>query len=67
MPEMGGIALFHAMRDRNANIPMVLMTGHPMGEEVDKLQSQGLLGWALKPFSLKQLSLILARALSGWG
>jgi CheY-like chemotaxis protein len=63
MPEMGGIALFHAMRQRNLLVPVVMLTGHPMEEELGKLQAQGLSAWMLKPPRPEQLAQTLAQAL----
>ena len=63
MPEMGGQALFHAMRQRGLTLPVVMLSGHPMEHELEELQAQGLAGWMLKPPDLEQLSQLLARAL----
>ena len=63
MPEMGGIALFRALSEQEISVPIVLMTGHPMKEELHGLQSEGLAAWLLKPPSLKQLSQIIAQIL----
>ena len=63
MPEMGGIALFHALRQRGLMMKVVLMTGHPLEEEMERLRMQGLSDWLPKPSNLEQLSQVLARAL----
>jgi len=63
MPQMGGKALFHSMRERGLGLPMVLLSGHPMEHELKELQEQGLAGWSLKPASVEKLSQLLARAL----
>jgi PAS domain S-box-containing protein len=63
MPEMGGIALFQALRERGLTIPVILMTGHPMQEELEDLRSEGLPAWMLKPPRLKQLAEIVALTL----
>jgi len=65
MPEMGGQALFQAMRQRGLTLPVVMLSGHPMENELEALQAQGLAGWMLKPPGLEQLAQLLARALSG--
>jgi CheY-like chemotaxis protein len=64
MPEMGGIALFHAMREQQLPIPIVLLTGHPLSREMENLQSLGLAGWLLKPPSLINLGQLLAQILA---
>ncbi len=63
MPELGGIALFRALRDQGVSIPIVLMTGHPMKEELQGLQLDGLAAWMIKPPSLKKLSQIIVQNL----
>jgi two-component system cell cycle sensor histidine kinase/response regulator CckA len=65
MPEMGGQALFHAMRQRGLTLPVVMLSGHPMKNELESQQRQGLAGWLLKPPSPEQLAQLLAQALSG--
>jgi nitrogen-specific signal transduction histidine kinase/CheY-like chemotaxis protein len=63
MPEMGGIALHRALREGNIDIPMVILTGHPMTNELDSLRAQGLSGWLLKPPTLESLADLLASVL----
>jgi two-component system, cell cycle sensor histidine kinase and response regulator CckA len=63
MPELGGIPLMHAIRNQRLDIPIILMTGHPMQEELEKLQDNGLTAWILKPPRLRELARIIAQAL----
>jgi DNA-binding NtrC family response regulator len=63
MPEMGGQALFHALRQRGLTLPVVMMSGHPMENEMASLQAQGLAGWLQKPPDIEQLAQLLAQAL----
>ena len=63
MPGMGGIALFHALRQRNLAVKVVLTTGHPLVEDMERLRTQGLSDWLPKPPSLEQLAEVVARAL----
>ena len=63
MPEMGGQALFQAMRQRGLELPVVILTGHPMENELQSLQAQGLAGWMPKPPEMESLSRLLARVL----
>lgn len=68
MPELGGIALLHAMRQQNLTIPVILLTGHPLNtlrKKVEDLQSLGLNGLLPKPPNLEELSHLLARVLPG--
>jgi CheY-like chemotaxis protein len=64
MPEMGGIALFYAMQERNLTMPVVLLTGHPLSKEMENLHALGLSGWLLKPPGLASLSNLLATLLA---
>jgi two-component system, cell cycle sensor histidine kinase and response regulator CckA len=63
MPEMGGIELLRAIRAQGLQIPVVLMTGHPLQEEISGLQDLGLTAWMQKPPRLKHLSQIISQAL----
>jgi PAS domain S-box-containing protein len=63
MPEMGGQALFHAMRERAFPIPVIMLSGHPMESELSCLQEQGLTGWMYKPPDMERLSRLLREAL----
>ncbi len=67
MPEMGGIALLHAMRERGIEVGVVLLTGHPLEKELEDLQARGiapgLIDWLIKPLDLNQLAQVIARAL----
>ncbi|MBN2394126.1 MAG: PAS domain S-box protein, partial [Anaerolineae bacterium] len=67
MPEMGGQALFHAMRQRNLTLPVIMLSGHPMEQELQSLQAEGLAGWLLKPPDIEQLSHLLAQVLKKIG
>ncbi len=64
MPEMGGVALFHAMRRRILDIPVIFLTGHPLSQEIENLPALGLKGWLLKPPNLSRLSRLIAQALT---
>lgn len=63
MPEMGGQALFQAIRQRGLTLPVVLLSGHPLENELQALQLQGVAGWLLKPPNLAQLAQFLWRTL----
>jgi PAS domain S-box-containing protein len=64
MPVMGGQALFHALKQRDPAVKVLLLTGHPLREEeMEPLQAQGLSGWLLKPPSLEKLAQIVAQML----
>jgi PAS domain S-box-containing protein len=64
MPEMGGIALFHTLREKGLDVPVVLLTGHPMEEELEALIERGLNGYLLKPPRAEELANLLAELLA---
>ncbi len=63
MPHMGGVALFKELYGRGSEIPLVLLTGHTMGDVLDGLREQGLAGWLLKPPPLNDLADLIAKVL----
>jgi CheY-like chemotaxis protein len=63
MPEMGGLALFQTLKERGLRMKVILLTGHPMGKELESLEAQGLSGWLLKPPDIDGLAQAIARAL----
>ncbi len=64
MPEMGGEALFHALRRRQEPVKMVILTGHLVDGGLRQLEALGLAGWMFKPPDLMQLGELLARVLA---
>jgi signal transduction histidine kinase/GAF domain-containing protein len=63
MPVMGGIALLHAIRQRGMTVPVVMLTGHPLEDELEGLRAHGLVDWLPKPVSLEQLAEIVAKTI----
>jgi signal transduction histidine kinase/ActR/RegA family two-component response regulator len=63
MPKMGGQALFQALKQRGLTLPVVMLTGHPMENELENLKAQGLAGWLFKPPDMEQLAELLAQVL----
>jgi PAS domain S-box-containing protein len=63
MPKMGGVALLRAMRRANMQVPVVLISGHPLTSEVESLKQKERFWYLTKPASLRQLSHVLAEAL----
>ena len=64
MPQIGGIELFRRLRDRDPDLPILLMTGHadvPMA--VDALKA-GAWDFLTKPFDPEALLAALARAVA---
>jgi CheY-like chemotaxis protein len=63
MPEMGGIMLFHALRQRNPAVRVVILTGYPLAKEAGELRAQGIADWIQKPVDLEQLAEVMDRVL----
>jgi CheY-like chemotaxis protein len=63
MPVMGGIALFHALRKKGWYMPVILLTGHAMDEELEALCEKGLASWLAKPPKFERLAQEITRAL----
>ncbi|MGC9357634.1 MAG: PAS domain-containing hybrid sensor histidine kinase/response regulator, partial [Anaerolineae bacterium] len=64
MPKMGGKALLHALREQGIDVPVILLTGHPLMEELEALREVGLDDWLSKPISLVELAEAVNRALN---
>lgn len=64
MPEMGGQALYHAVRERGWHVPVVMLSGHPARDELDALKAEGLAGWLPKPPELDELTALVAGAIA---
>jgi len=56
MPGMNGSKLFHALREQDPDIKVVVMSGYPLEREGKKLLSQGISAWVQKPMRLDTLS-----------
>ena len=63
MPEMGGEALLHALRERDPAVKLVVLTGHLMPHEMQRLESAGVAGCLHKPPDLAQLARVVDQAL----
>lgn len=65
MPRMGGINLFRALQAQGSQIPMILLTGHPLEEDmIATLRTEGLQIWLPKPPNLNQLAQAITKLLA---
>ena len=64
MPGMGGVELFAWLREVHPEIPLVLMTGYPLGEETQKLLKQETVTWIEKPLRSDTLAQTLRGVLT---
>ncbi|MCS6828259.1 MAG: response regulator, partial [Caldilinea sp.] len=63
MPEMSGIALFKALRQRQMDIPIIFLSGHLRGEDLEELRRHGLDAWLPKPPGADLLARTIAAVL----
>jgi CheY-like chemotaxis protein len=63
MPEMGGIQLMRTIRKRGWTMPFILMTGHAMEDELERLRDEGLTDYILKPPRVQDLARIISNAM----
>ncbi|MCB0024666.1 MAG: response regulator, partial [Caldilinea sp.] len=56
MPHMGGVALLKELYRRERRVPVILLTGHTMGDVLDGLRELGMAGWMPKPPPLRDLA-----------
>ena len=64
MPEMSGRATYSAMKDVQADVPVLAMSGHAMTDEIDALLELGVKGFIAKPASIDALARSLADVLT---
>ncbi|MGD2252492.1 MAG: PAS domain S-box protein [Anaerolineales bacterium] len=56
MPGVGGVELYQHLREERPTLPMVVMTGYPLGTETRSLLEKESINWLQKPLSLELLS-----------
>jgi PAS domain S-box-containing protein len=49
MPRLGGAGLLTALRRHGLAVPVILMSGHPLGEDLGALEQLGMAAWLDKP------------------
>ena len=63
MPDMTGIELLEAMRDRGLNVPFIIMTAHSSVQTAVEAMRLGAFHYLQKPVNLEEMRALLARAL----
>ena len=63
MPRLGGMALVKALRKSGSTTPVILMSGHPIGEEQAPWQELGVEVLLMKPPNSRQLAEAMAQVL----
>lgn len=56
MPNIGGMALYTALKEKYPKARMLIMTGYPLDENQKMMLKKGKIGWIQKPFSTEQLA-----------
>jgi CheY-like chemotaxis protein len=51
------------MRQRGMMVPVAMLTGHPLEDELEGLRAHGMVDWLPKPVSLEQLAEMVAKTL----
>jgi|SRR5580658_9289896 EAL domain-containing protein (putative c-di-GMP-specific phosphodiesterase class I)/CheY-like chemotaxis protein len=64
MPRMNGIQFLQNIRQRDAEVPVVLMTGNPNLGTAIQAVAHGALQYLIKPVNMQDLLKVLARAVS---
>src|SRR5580658_8794768 len=62
MPRLNGIQLLQIVRQRDLEVPVVLMTGNPSLKSAMQAVEHGALQYLVKPVDLQELGKVVARA-----
>lgn len=65
MPKMDGVNAIMEMKRSNPDAIFIIITGFPLGEEVEKVLRKGGYDCIRKPFNLKEVIRKIKRALEG--
>jgi two-component system response regulator AtoC len=63
MPEMDGLQLLEAIRQRDETLPVILVTAHGSERIAVRAMKQGAYEYVTKPFELDELTVVIERAL----
>jgi DNA-binding NtrC family response regulator len=67
MPEMDGLALLAAIRERDESLPVILLTAQGSERVAVRAMKAGAYEYVTKPFDIDELSLVIERALETRG
>ncbi|HLP02052.1 MAG TPA: MASE1 domain-containing protein [Opitutaceae bacterium] len=59
MPRLGGLETFKRLRERRADIPVVLMSGFEAEEALERFAGLGITGFLQKPFTIQALRAVV--------
>jgi two-component system cell cycle sensor histidine kinase/response regulator CckA len=60
MPGMAGRETYLGLRDINRNVPVLLMSGHTLNEQVQEILDLGVRSFVTKPYSIAMLATAMA-------
>lgn len=63
MPKMSGSALLKTLHVQHLDVPVILLTGHPLADEMEDLRQYGLSAWLAKPIGVAALAQVVAETL----
>ena len=70
MPEMDGLQLLRALKERDESLPVILLTAHGSEKVAVKAMKDGAYDYCTKPFDIDEMALVVERALEatrcGW-
>jgi DNA-binding NtrC family response regulator len=67
MPEMDGVQLVEAIRERDDSLPVVMLTAHGSERIAVRAMKSGAYEYVTKPFDIDELGLVIDRALEARG
>src|SRR5437870_13873526 len=62
MPEMDGVQLTQAIRERDESLPVILLTAHGSERVAVRAMKSGAYEYVTKPFEIDEISLVIDRA-----
>ncbi|MCB8945298.1 MAG: response regulator [Ardenticatenaceae bacterium] len=63
MPEMSGLQMVAAMQKHNIHLPVIILSGHILEEDLEKMHQLNISSWLHKPPNLKELATMLKQIL----
>ena len=63
MPEMDGVQLLQAIRERDDSLPVILLTAHGSERIAVRAMKTGAYEYVTKPFDIEEMGLVIDRAL----
>jgi DNA-binding NtrC family response regulator len=67
MPDLSGLEVLKALKERDPGMPVIIMTAYATAETAVEAMKQGALDYLIKPFSMDELKIQIRRALEELG